>query len=133
MKGMCDRREQIPLPQLLRKSRRVRDARLNVKFGCFASCPPESTISWTEVFFVAVYPRNAVFSWTGAARRWQAYLPAAVPRKSFLIFHYHPGICRFFRMSLPKLYVSSGKYAISPDSTMADGGHMHFHNEFTIK
>ena len=33
-------------------------------FGCFISCPPELTISWTEVDFVTVYPRNAVFSWT---------------------------------------------------------------------
>ena len=43
------------------------------------------------------------------------YLPSAVPCKSFLIFHYHPGICRFFRMSQPQLYVSSGKYVIFPD------------------
>ena len=36
--------------------------------SCFISCPPEPTISWTEVDFVTVYPRNAVFSWTGAAQ-----------------------------------------------------------------
>ena len=36
-------------------------------------------------------------------------------------------------MSQPQLYVSSGKYVISPDSTMADGGHMRFLNKPIIR
>ena len=36
--------------------------------GCFISCPPEPTISWTEVDFDTVCPQKPVFSWTGAAQ-----------------------------------------------------------------
>ena len=32
------------------------------------SCPPEPTISWTEVDFDTVCPQKPVFSWTGAAQ-----------------------------------------------------------------
>ena len=35
---------------------------------CFVSCPPEPTISWTEVDFDTVCPQKPVFSWTGAAQ-----------------------------------------------------------------
>ena len=63
--------------------------------GFFVRDIYESRISWTEVDFVTVYPRNAVFSWTEshkacgagpllqlaqpAMRSRLAYLPAQVP------------------------------------------------------
>ena len=44
------------------------DTCLHRTSGCFISCPPEPTISWTEVDFDTVRPQKPVFSWTGEAQ-----------------------------------------------------------------
>ena len=112
---MCDLREQIPLAELLRKSRRVRDCRLNVKFRLFCILSTRIHDFMDRSLFLLFIHEMPCFRGQELHKAGWLYLPAAVPCKSFLIFHYHPGICRFFRMSQPQLYVSSGKDAISPD------------------
>ena len=82
----------------------------------FTSCPPKPTISWTEVDFVTVYPRNAVFSWTGAVQSMRSE-PFGVARAACF-----EQLARVFAICgasqiLSDFPLSSGNMPVSPDES----------------
>ena len=94
---------------------------------CFVSCPPEPTISWTEVDFDTVCPQKPVFSWTGAAQSRRSE-PFGVARAA--CFEQLAGRCQLQCPALRKdLSQSEDKERYIPDTSELCSERLYFRIE----